>query len=436
MQGSEESGAVRALAAAEPEWLAARRREAWDRATQLPLPTGTEETWRYTDVASLDPRRFRPLAPGAALPPARPVPARAEELIALRTLEPAGELLEADGAPATSRLAAVAGLAGVRFQSLEAAAREAPELVEPHLGRLVGAVDLFTARNLALHRGGFFLHVPAGVRLAAPFQALSWLQTPGAELHTRNLIVVEAGAEVFINDLTSSDPLSDPSLAAPVTELWIGDGARVGWLSWQGFGPGVRHLGHLKARLGRDARLESLQVTLGGDFSRSWFEVELAGQGARSDLWGLYFTTGQQRVEHWTVQDHVAPHTTSDLLYRGALAGESRSVYYGTIRVAPGARRTDAYQANRNLLLSSGAKADTNPQLEIANNDVRCTHGATVGPIDEEQLFYLESRGLARSQAEELIVTGFMSGLLERAAWSQQGDRILEALRAKLRGAG
>ncbi len=179
-------------------------------------------------------------------------------------------------------------------------------------------------------------------------------------------------------------------------------------------------------------RLETLAVTLGGHTSRSWTEVVLAGPGAESRMLGAAFLEGSQHAEQWTVQDHQAPNTSSDLLYAGALNGTSRSVYHGTIRVQPGARGTNAYQSNRNLLLSSGSRANTNPQLEIQNEEVRCTHGATVGPIDPEQVFYLMARGIPRLEAERLLVLGFFDRVIQEGKWSGLEERLAHNIRARL----
>ena len=208
----------------------------------------------------------------------------------------------------------------------------------------------------------------------------------------------------------------------------------MGWVTWQDWGRGVRQISTVKAHLGANAKLNTLLVTLGGDYSRTWKECVMAGEGAESIMLGLYFSHLDQKFEHWTMQDHAAPHTRSDLLYKGALADRSRTVYYGTIRVRNEARKTDAYQANRNLTLSPQAKADTNPQLEIETNDVRCTHGATVGRVNDEHLFYLMSRGLSRSAAERLLIFGFFNEVLERVEWSGMKELLAEAIHNKLEG--
>jgi Fe-S cluster assembly protein SufD len=383
-----------------PEWLREKRAAAWVRARELGLPSAEDETWRWSDLQALDAEQYR-----APLP-----------------------------VPWSGELSDEARRSGVILCDLQRAAADHEGLVREHLGALAPADDGLLARNLALHHGGSFLYVPRGVELHAPVGLDSHVQA-GAATHMRNLIVVEPGARLVVDERSVSDSLAAPALLHEVTELFLGEGSWVGWLQWQGLArSGARQASFRRARLGRDAHLESLAVNLGAEYSRSWLEVSLDGTGARSDLLGIAYPTGTQRVESWTVQEHVAPHATSDLLYRAVLDDRARSLYYGTIRVKPGASRTDAYQANRNLLLSSGARADTNPQLEIANNDVRCTHGATVGPIDEEQLFYLMSRGLPRRVAERLLVLGFFGDVLARGAWSEAGPALEEALRERAHG--
>jgi Fe-S cluster assembly protein SufD len=287
---------------------------------------------------------------------------------------------------------------------------------------------------MAAHRGGTFLYVPKDVELAEPFQALHWITAgaAGQSVIPRTVVIIEDGAKVVFNDLYASDALSSSTLALPATEMFIGAGAQVGWVTWQDWGRGVRHLANVRAQLDRDALLNTLVVTLGGDFSRTWKECTLAGEGAQSFMYGLYFSHGDQRFEHYTKQDHVAPHTTSDLLYKGALADTSQGLYYGTIHIRPHAFKSNAYQANRNLALSPHARALPNPQLEIENNDVRCTHGATVGQIDADHLFYLQSRGIPRDEARRLVVFGFFNQVLDKVTWSGMHDRLAEAIRQKM----
>lgn len=422
-------GSARGRRAGEPPWLAALRDEALQRHLRLPFPTGREEAWRYTDVGRLHDDHFvspPPGAVGAVSAAARSAweRARGDGASAAAWL--------VDGTPAALQLPDDLAARGVVLDHLERAAREQPERVRPHLGQQVGARDVFTARALARHRGGLFLYVPEGVRVPAPVRWLHWMQSEGVAVDSRALVVLGPGAALELEEQWLSADLRTPSRVQPVLELVVGEGAALTYLGWQRWGAGVRQLAHQGARLGPQARLTSLLAGFGADFARTQHHVQLAGEGSAAELLGVYFPTGGQTHEHWTVQDHRAPHTRSDLLYKGALGGQGRGVYYGTIRVSPEARRTDAYQANRNLLLSPRARVDTNPQLEIETNDVRCTHGATVGQVDEGQLYYLMSRGLPRPQAERLLVAGFFSEALARLGDAAVEQRVADQVRDKL----
>ena len=424
---------VEQLSAASPDWLAELRREAWARYRELAYPEGREEHWRFTDVKALHPDNFT-LPPVGSAPAITETPSPASAALELTGVESAGRIVHADGSTLSIELTAKARDAGVILCDLETASREHADLLRPRLGSLVPPDDPFRALSLAAHQGGTFLYVPEGVELTEPFQALHWITAGagGQAVLPRTVVIIEDGAKVVFNDLYTSGALGEPTLAVPATEMLIGRGAQVGWVTWQDWGPGVCHLANVRAQLDRDALLNTLVVTLGGDFSRTWKECTLAGEGAQSFMYGLYFSHGDQRFEHYTVQDHASPHTTSDLLYKGALADSSQGLYYGTIRIRPDAYRSDAYQANRNLALSPHARALPNPQLEIENNDVRCTHGATVGQIDAEHLFYLQSRGIPRDEARRLVVFGFFNQVLDKVTWSGMHDRLAEAIRQKM----
>lgn len=425
MAGTATDDLLGRLTSGEPDWLSELRRSAWAAHRTFTLPTGREEVWRYTDVATIDPAGFDP-SPRAGI-------ATAEfRSVALDGIEPAARAFDTVGAEAAVQVSDEAAAAGVVVMPMAQAVREHADLLRARLGSLVGADDYFTSLAMALQRGGLFVHVPRGVRVHGPIQSLYTAGWAGGAVFPRTVVVVEDGADVVFNDVYASGDGGEPMLVAPVTELFVGHDARVGWVTWQDHAPGVRHLAHVKAHLDRSAVLNTLLVTLGGDFSRTWKECVLAGEGSESVMLGLYFPHGSQRFEHWTVQDHVAPHTRSDLLYKGALADEARAVYYGTIRVRHEAKKTDAYQANRNLTLSPRAKADTNPQLEIETNDVRCTHGATVGRVDDDQMFYMMSRGIPRPEAERLLVFGFFNEVLGRVEWSGMHERLAEAIQAKV----
>ncbi len=411
-----------------PEWLGRLRNHAQDTLSQLPSPKKSDEKWRFTDLEKNLPKNYQPLTAsrrgkGPSIP---------RELEAHTTALPhAGLIMHGNQSPSVAELVMEAQEQGVILSSLEHASRRWESLARPYLGSLFGDEEFFPAHNLALHHTGTFLYVPKGAVIKLPIQAMTWLTGSGNAFYPRNLIVVEEGAQVSFHDRWISPLLDHSSMVIPVTELLVGANAKVEWMTWQEWGRGMRQIAYLKAHLEHGAQLNHTLISLGGDFSRFSTAVELAGEGATCTLRGAYFPTDSQIMEHWTLQDHQAPLTKSDLLYHGVLKEKSRSLYYGTIRILTHARKADAYQLNRNLVLSEGAHADTNPQLEIENNDVRCTHGSSVGPVDEEQLFYLTSRGITRSEAMRLVLMGFFEKVVGPAGWSGMQDEFHRALLSK-----
>jgi Fe-S cluster assembly protein SufD len=271
-----------------------------------------------------------------------------------------------------------------------------------------------------------------------PFVSVLWQEMPELSVFPHTLLVVGEGSEVtLVSELLSMGCAACPdTYHGGVTELYVGANARVRYVNAQDFGRHVYDLRQQTALLGRDSRLEWLSVTLGGRLSRSAQHTILREPGAEARVTGLYLPDGRQHMAMDTLQDHVAPNCLSDLLYQGALLGASRAVYEGTIRAWPGAQKTNAYQSNRNLLLSKRARADSLPQLEIEANDLRCTHGATVSQVDEDHVFYLMSRGIPRLEAVRLIVEGFFQPSLDRLPEALDGlrDRLSDAIAAKLRG--
>ena len=261
---------------------------------------------------------------------------------------------------------------------------------------------------------------------------------PQLAIFPPTLLIAEAGSSVtLVSELLSMGCEACPdTYHGGVTEIFVGAGAQVRYINVQDLGRQVYDLRSQTALLDRDSRLEWLTVNLGAKVSRSTQHISMLQPGAEVRVTGLYVPDGKQHVAFNTLQDHVAGNCTSDLLYQGALLGRSRSVYEGTIRAWPNAQKTNAYQSNRNLLLSRKARADSLPQLEIEANDLRCTHGATVSQVDEDQVFYLMSRGIPREDAVRLIVEGFFQPSLDRLPESLEGlrERLTEAIAAKLRG--
>jgi Fe-S cluster assembly protein SufD len=301
---------------------------------------------------------------------------------------------------------------GVTFTNLEEWALRHDTLAGAQLGRLVGTPDRFTAENAATFRGGVVLHVPAGVEVALPLHAVVHGAVPGTRLVWRILLVAEANSRVTLLE----EQLGVPGYLNGVVELVVGDGAQVDVLQVQDLGREAYHFTSQRAEVGRDATLRWAAVALGGRLGKTRMESILTGPGATCRVTGLYLLDERQHLDLDTTQEHAAPHTTSDLAFKGALQGRSRSVWRGIIKVDEGAQKTDAFQENRNLLLSGRAHADSIPGLEILANDVRCTHAATASPVDRELLFFLMARGLDRVTAQRLIVQGFFRDALERIA--------------------
>jgi len=422
--------ALRALPPA-PEFLERMRSSAHAQYQALPLPAQETEEWRYTDLSELDLGSFRAFAPGGHADTLDDVPAQILEA-AGDVGERAGLLVQRNSEALTSHLAPELAERGVVFTDLDHAAELRPEVVEPSLHRIVPTDRTkLTALHGAFRSGGTFVYVPPRTRIELPLQSLTYLEEDGAAVFPHTLIVVGAESELtFIDRYVSPD--LDRALSDAIVEIDAGPASRVRYVSLQEWGAGVTHLSVQRARLGRDAEFHSLSVAFGADLSRNEFESVLAEPGATSEMLGLYFADGTQHFDHRTLQDHEAPNGTSNLLYKGALKGSSRAIYSGWVHIRPGATRSDAFQTNRNIVLSEHAKADTIPNLEIENNEVRCGHAASVGPVDQEALFYLQSRGISREEAERLIVFGFFQEVLDRVDLAEVRSGLEQAIEREL----
>lgn len=279
------------------------------------------------------------------------------------------------------------------------------------LGRTAVA-DAFTELNSAFLPGATVVRIPRGMAVERPIVIVHHLDGDGIASFSRT--IVEAGDN---SDATVIEHQSSSNVAAfsdPVVDLDVGDAARLRYLNVQDLGARVFQVGYQTSRVGRDATLQSSVVALGGDYARVRTDSRIDGKGGTSYLTAVYFADGARMHDFRTIQDHIAPKTTSDLLFKGAVSDTARSVYSGLIRVGKEARGTNAYQTNRNLVLSEGAGAESVPNLEIETNDVVCSHASAVGPIDDEQRYYLESRGIPPQVAERLIVLGFFGEVLDR----------------------
>jgi Fe-S cluster assembly protein SufD len=389
----------RSVLQGEPDWLQKRRLSALATYERLPMPSKTDEEWRRTDISGLKATDF-------------------------------SELEHRNG----FNLGGLSALPrGVILEPLRAAAEKHRQMIEPLLFTLARAErDRFTAMHAAFFTGGTFLYVPDGVVIDEPIVAQHTTHAGGGAVLPHTLIVAGRGARFHYLDEYLSEADDEPGYRTGSAEIFVGEGAEVGYVSVQKWGRNAWHFGDQRARVEKDAKLKLFNVTLGGRFSKTRVEASLVGQGAEAELKALYLASGEQFFDFHTLQDHQVGNTRSDLLFKGALQDTARTVYAGLIRIEKGAARSDAYQANRNLVLSDHAKATSIPMLEIDNNDVRCTHGATVGPVDPQHMFYLRSRGIPEQTAKRMLVQGFFGDVLDRIPFEHARNLIEADLESRL----
>ncbi len=396
----------------------------------MPVPSQETEEWRYTDLSGFD-LSFSPFTSGRGSEALN-----GHGLLQATALagERAGMQIQRNSEVISSQLTSELAEAGVIFCDLDVAAATHPDLVERHLHSLVPTSRTkFLALHGAFRTGGTFLYVPDGVEIALPLQTLTFLDADGAAVFPHTLIVVGKNASCSFIDRYASPDL-DRAFSDAVAEIVVGDGARVRYVSIQDWGRGVTHLGVQRSQVGRDAEIRTLAIGFGADLARAEAETILSAPGGFSEMLGVFFADREQHFDHRTLQDHVAPNCHSDLLYKGALRDHSRAVYSGWVHVRPDAQKTNAMQTSRNIVLSEHAKADAIPNLEIEANDVRCGHAASVGPVDDEAIFYLQSRGIPREDAERLIVTGFFQEVLDRVTIDEVREGAELAIATELDG--
>jgi Fe-S cluster assembly protein SufD len=417
----------------EAEWLREARMRAHAVFADTPMPATRLEDWRYTDIRKffkLDAFSFAeergPVADAGALPAG--LRAQMEE-----SGEASARLVQVDASVVLRELPDALASQGVVFTSLEAAARDHAELVQKHFGTAITPDEgKFAALNSAFWTGGAFLYVPKDVKVEVPMRVYRWITEGGTAVGGRLLVVAEQGAQVAIVEELGSDDLAKTALSVGAAEIFAQESATVIYTQVQRYGRGVAHLSTDRLIAGRDARITTLYTAFGGDLGRTDVQCRMQAPGSHVDMLGLYIADGTQHFDHQTLQDHLAPHASSNLLFKGALNDTGRSVFRGLIRVHPKAQRTDAYQTNRNLILSDGARADSLPNLEIQADDVRCSHAATVGQLDEEEVFYLLSRGIPKAEAVRLVVFGFFGEVLEQLPLEGVRAELLRVVERKL----
>ncbi len=405
------------------------RQKAWEVFQTLPFPTPEDEAWRRTNISNLaldqlllpDPNTTGGKIPGELFQP-------------MAGDYHSGQILLSN-ARTSSSLDSDLFEKGVIFTDLQNAQYAHPELLEKILNNTqTWRAEKFAAMAAAFGKNGILLYIPKGIQVEKPFHSLIW--TTGSGLLNANQIFVwleEGASATYVHETSSSEMTGVQNLHAGLMEIHVCAGARLNFVELQSYGQSEWNFNHENVVVESDGEVDWVFGSLGSHLTKNFSDLNLVGRGSKGKMSGFYFTNGKQHLDHDTQQNHLAPDTTSDLLFKGALLGESRSVWQGMIYVAENAARTDGYQANRNLVLSEKARADSIPGLEILTDDVRCSHGATVGKIDADQVFYLESRGIPRKEAEKLIVEGFFDPIMQRIPFNGVRNRFLTAIEEKMK---
>jgi Fe-S cluster assembly protein SufD len=400
-----------------PKWWLDRKRAAYDRFASLPMPSRSDESWRFSNLSGLT-------LDGFALPAAAPATPHAPIGI-----KKAAKLIFANGRLFSRELlSAELSSRGVIVDTIQGALVKHEALVREHL--LAQPPKLGSAKFSALHEAfltdGAFIHVPRGVELAEPIGLFSYALGADAAVFPHTLVVAAENSRATIVEYFGSASDTEAQLAVGANDLYASHGAQLTYIGKQDWSHRALSFQSNSTVVRRDARVQSLNLHLGARQARHESLSQLSAPGAFSEMLALTVAETGQEFDQRTLQIHQAPNTKSDLLYKNALRGAARTIFSGLIVVDPDAQKTDAYQSNRNLMLSEEAEANSLPGLEIQANDVRCTHGATSSRIDPEQEFYLQSRGIAKEQADELLTFGFFEEVLNRLA----SDPLHDALRA------
>jgi Fe-S cluster assembly protein SufD len=407
-------------------WLQELRRQALAHLAQAGLPGAPWEEWKYTDVRPLLRQRFVEAEAAVAIAPV---------VVEGLRFDPQGpQLVFVNGrfAPHLSRLVTLPE--GVLFAPLAEMLRTQPQRLEPHLGRLAAPADSgFGALNLAAFDDGCYLYVPAEVVLPAPVQLLFLSAGPTRSLaQPRILVVAERNSEAVLVEHHLALDQAEAHLTNIVSECWLGGNAQLTHYRLQEAGARGFQVAGMHVRQARDSRFESHNVYLSGQLVRNDIHTRLAEPGSAAQLNGLYVAGARQHIDNHTVIEHQVPNTSSEEVYHGVLTGAGRAVFNGRVIVAPGAQKTDARQSNRNLLLAANAEIDTKPELQIYANDVKCSHGTTVGQLDPNALFYLRSRGLDEATARALLTLAFAEEVLARMALPRLRSHITQRLVERL----
>jgi Fe-S cluster assembly protein SufD len=410
----------------EPDWLIAQRREHWAAFGQLPWPNRSDEEWIRTDIRLFHLDKFQ-------LPTSNVGGGETTSPLLMEGVQLAGRTTAHNSRPQASTLDPKWTKQGVIFGSLDELVHEHGDLIRKHLFQAVNPrYDKFAALHAACWSGGHLLYVPRGITINEPLHCLSTLSEGGVDLG-HLLVVLGDGADVTLLSETASHGEKEGGLHCGATEVILGAGARMRFVGLQNWGLGVWHFAHQRAVVGSDATLQWTVAAIGSRLSKVNQHVALAGAGAQCQVNGVLFAEDKQHVSYHTLQHHQALSCRSDFLYKSALQDKARTVWRGMIKVDKGADKTDGYQRNDNLMLSTQCRADSIPGLEIEADDVRCTHGSTSGKVDEELIFYCQARGLTRKEATRMIVSGFFQQIFDRITIESVRDALGNAIIRRVR---
>lgn len=425
---------VRAHSAAhqEPDWLLQSRLAAWELYEDMPMPTLSDEDWRRTDYRHIRwDQADRIITPNGVTLETVPAYNR-EPLIGDRQ---GGLLVFVDGKIVHHEAADELTRQGIIFTDLRTACSEHENLVRPNLmtKAVLPGEGKFAALHAALWTHGVFLYVPRGKVAELPLHVVMYNTTPGASMgHV--LVVLEENAQATLLVDYASTPSDEHAAYIGATELLVGDAANLQYVGLQDWNRQTYEFSYQRARVGRNANLDWIAGTMGGRLVKTYMELELDGIGAHGRMSGFFFADNEQLFDHDTQQNHNAPLTVSDLLFKGAAKDNARTVWQGMIKSLPKMQKIDGFQASRNLVLSPDARMDGIPGLEIEADDVACSHAATFGTLEAEPIFYLMSRGIQRPDAELMVIEGFFDELLERIPFERVRERLQAAMEAKVTG--
>lgn len=405
------------------------RIRSWNLYNSLPMPNDKDDDWKRTSLKEIKFDQFKMV--DQIIPDQTGLPVHLSEPVTDQ--KHSGQLLMT---PWDTKVYLDPEIEsrGVIFEDIKHAAEQHPQILKLMLNKVLQSrTNKFSSLAGALEINGVLLYVPKNVNVSTPLQSVYWAPTAGNVHALHVLVYLEEGASVtYVHESSSPEGVPDTSIHTGIMELFVGEGAHLNFVELQSWGENVINFTRENVSIEKDGSVDWIFGATGSRLTKNYSDLNLIGRGSTGKMSGFYFADGKQHLDHDTQQNHLAPNTTSDLLFKGALLEQSRSVWQGMIYVAPNASKTDGYQANKNLVLSKGARADSIPGLEILTDDVKCSHGATMGNIDQEQVFYLQSRGVQRDIAERLIVEGFFDPIMQRIPFDGVKKRFQSAIKEKM----